>query len=316
MKTAFPMLNFGLYRDDGLACHRRIPGPSLEKLKKEIIKLFHDKGLKITINTGMKSVDFLDITLDLNKENFKPFKKPNNEVLYVHKNSSHPQSVLKQIPKSVNHRLQTISSGKEEFEEAKGDYQKALKDSGYKDELVFNEVPIEPICKGRTKKNRKRNIVWYNPPFNSSLTTNFGKQFLKLINKHFPHDHKLRPVINKNNVKLSYSTTRNIKRVIQNHNSKILNKKTSHEKSCSCPNTRKDKCPIDNKCLKKAIVYKATVQKSGKFYIGISEPEFKKRHARHIYSFKHQSDKNSTTLSNYLWEIGENISASNPEPAL
>ena len=75
MKTNFPMLNFGLYRDDGLACHKRIPGPTLEKHKKDIIHLFHENDLKITIETGMKSVDFLDITLDLNKGNYKPYKK-------------------------------------------------------------------------------------------------------------------------------------------------------------------------------------------------------------------------------------------------
>ena len=69
------MLNFGLYRDDSLAFHKRIPGPTLDKHRKEIIKLFQDNGLKITIETGLKSVVFLDVSFNLTEENYKPYKK-------------------------------------------------------------------------------------------------------------------------------------------------------------------------------------------------------------------------------------------------
>ena len=34
VKENFPKLNFGLYRDDGLAVHKQIPGPQLERMKK------------------------------------------------------------------------------------------------------------------------------------------------------------------------------------------------------------------------------------------------------------------------------------------
>ena len=57
-----------------------------------------------------------------------------------------------------------------------------------------------------------------------------------------------------------------------------------------------------NKCLSKAIVYKATVEQTGKYYIGITEMEFKRRLAKHKHSFKNQADKNSTTLSHHVWE--------------
>ena len=172
MRETFPMLDFGLYRDDGLASHKRIPGPTLDKMKKDIIQLFKKNGLTITIETGMKIVDFLDITLDLAKENYKPYKKPNSELLYVNNKSNHPQSVLKHIPNSVNQRLINISSDIHVFEEAKGEYQRALSNSGYNQELVYpeNGREIEPSSeRNRTRRNRKRNIVWYNPPYNCSL---------------------------------------------------------------------------------------------------------------------------------------------------
>ena len=294
------MMSFGLYRDDGLACHRRIPGPTLEKYKKGIIKLFQENDLKITIETGLKTVDFLDVTFNLTEGTFSPYKKPNNKLLYVNKQSNHPPSVLNQIPNSVNKRLNTISSNEQIFNSAKIEYEKALKDSGYNQPLIYEESPCEP----KRKKNRGRNIVWYNPPFSMSVKTDIGRKFLKLLQKHFPKDHKLNKIINKNNVKLSYSTTKNMKRVLQSHNSKILNKKetTEHEKTCSCPKGKKDECPLMNKCLSKAIVYKATVEQTGKYYVGITEMEFKRRLAKHKHSFKNQADKNSTTLSHHVWE--------------
>ena len=155
--------------------------------------------------------------------------------------------------------------------------------------------------------------MWYNPPYNSALKTNFECKFLTLIKKHFPKTHILHPIINKNNVKLSYSTTTNMKRVIQNHNNKALkntNTQTDTKTTnCSCPRTKKDICPLDNKCLSKCIVYKATVIKSQKFYIGITEGDFKTRLANHKHSFKHEVNKNATALSQHIWEIN-----ANPDP--
>ena len=99
----------------------------------------------------------------------------------------------------------------------------------------------------------------------------------------------------------------NMKTIIQGHNKKLLEKDVTHEtKSCSCPKTKKDQCPLDSKCLTKCLVYKATVMKSGKFYIGQTESDFKKRYANHRHSFKHYTDKNATSLSQHVWDIGEN----------
>ena len=160
MKEEFPFLDFGLYRDDGLACHKRIPGPQLEKCKKDIIKLFFKNGLKITIETNMKTVDFLDITFDLNEENFKPYRKPNSEILYVDKQSNHPQTILKEIPNSVNQRLNHISSTKKEFDETKIDYENALKSSGYQKELNFENTPTQKNNKkAKTEKGKYSGIT-------------------------------------------------------------------------------------------------------------------------------------------------------------
>ena len=40
IKTKLPMLNFGLYRDDGLGIYEMLPGPQISKIEKELIKIF------------------------------------------------------------------------------------------------------------------------------------------------------------------------------------------------------------------------------------------------------------------------------------
>ena len=45
----FPQLDFGLYRDDGLATHDKIGGRNMEKIRQGLHKLFNKYDLKITI---------------------------------------------------------------------------------------------------------------------------------------------------------------------------------------------------------------------------------------------------------------------------
>ena len=37
----------------------------------------------------------------------------------------------------------------------------------------------------KRKKQRKRKIIYFNPPFSLTVATKIGKEFLKLIDKHF-----------------------------------------------------------------------------------------------------------------------------------
>ena len=51
------------------------------------------------------------------------------------------------------------------------------------------------------QKSRKRNILWFNPPYSISVKTNIGKLFRCLKNKNFPPIHKYRKIFNRNTVK-------------------------------------------------------------------------------------------------------------------
>ena len=101
-----------MYRDDGLGAFQQMP-KEIEGIKKDICKVFNNNGLKITIEANKKVVNFLDVTLNLNKGSYEPYAKPNNTPLYVHHESNHPDSILKNIPLAINKRLSEISSNKE-----------------------------------------------------------------------------------------------------------------------------------------------------------------------------------------------------------
>ena len=118
--------NIGLYRDDGLAAVENLSGPQTERLKKDFQQVFNDNGLKIVIESNLKVVDYLDVTLDLNNGTHKPYRKPNDETLYIDAKSNHPPNIIKQLPISVEDRLRCLSSSKRIFNEAAQHYQGAL----------------------------------------------------------------------------------------------------------------------------------------------------------------------------------------------
>ena len=313
LSNKFGKENIGLYRDDGLACFRNLNGHQSDKLKKDITKIFKEMGLSITIAANLKIVNFLDVTFNLQDGTYKPYKKPNDTPLYINIDSNHPPNIIKQIPATINTRIQAISSNEEIFKKAKPYYEEALSKSGYKDKLSYStEIPNEGT---RKKKNRSRKIIWFNPPFSKTVKTNIGREFLLLVKKHFPKNHKLNKVFNKNNVKVSYGCMPNFATHIKSHNQKIIKaNETVQNKKCNCRN--KDQCPLQGNCLIENIVYRANITTTNKKhesnYVGMTEHHFKDRERYHHHTLQHEEKKTSSQLSNYIWELKtkNNIEAS------
>ena len=293
--------DIGLYRDDGLIVLRNKNGHEMDKIRKEIIQIFKAIGFQIDININLKIIDFLDVTFNLSENSYKPYKKPNSKLLYINTESNHPPEVLKHIPISINKRLNQNSSDEQIFNSSKKEYEEALKQSGYKNfNLKYETKKVKP------KRNRKRKIIWFNPPFSKNVSTKIGQKFLSLINKHFPPENKLHKIFNRNTIKLSYSCTQNMSRIIKSHNKKITTKNTTQKLDCNC--NQKQNCPLDGKCREKNVIYKCVASvpnKPDKVYIGLTEGEFKKRHSVHKTSFNHKKHAKSTALSTYFWDIRE-----------
>ena len=78
LKNVFQNNAFGLYRDDGLAVINSLSGPEIERLKKNVVKTFKDYGLNIRIEANLDIVSYVDVTFDLRKGTYLPYRKPDN----------------------------------------------------------------------------------------------------------------------------------------------------------------------------------------------------------------------------------------------
>ena len=287
----------GLYRDDGLAVIRSASGSSLDRYRKKLITLFQDNELKITAKTGKTSINFC-----LNSESYQPYRKPNDEPLYINRNSNHPPTILSRLPQTISKRISSLSSNFKLFSRAAPIYNAALENAGYMERVKYDSE----INVSKPPRNRKQNIIWYNPPYNKSVSY-IGRVFLNLLDKHFHKEHKLNKIFNRNSVKVSYSCTRNIEHIIKNHNRKITESyiEKSAETLCNCK--EKNKCPLEGNCLIKNIVYMATVETetNSSSYVGMTGNSFKTRYYNHFKSFKNKRNKNETELSKYIWKLKE-----------
>ena len=213
----------------------------------------------------------------------------------------------KQLPRSIEKRLSQLSSFKDIFYETTPYYGQRLASCGYNEKLTYQQKGENNENNKNIGKNRKRNIIWFNPPYSKSLKTNIGKYFFRLLNKHFPPGHKLYKIFNKNTLKLSYSCMPNLNAKIDGHNKKILeNTPPPKAKLCNC--LKKENCPMRGACLTENVLYYARISCDDetckpKLYKGICETTFKKRYANHKKSFNAEKNKNDTKLSTEHWKL-------------
>ena len=167
------------------------------------MRIFKINGLNITIKTNLKTADFLDVHFDLIQDIYKPYKKPNDDPLYINKNSNHPPTIIKQIPKAIAKRISDISSNKEIYDQNINYYKEALERSGYNNiTLPYNPSQQQRQDDVEKREQRKPNIIWFNPPFSLNVKTNAGKKFLKLLTRHYPKSNPLHKLFNRNTVKI------------------------------------------------------------------------------------------------------------------
>ena len=113
------MLNFGLYRDNGLGFYNSLPGPTTCRLQKDIVKLFLSLNLRLTFDFNLTHINFLDVTMNIKTAKYWPYRKLNDNPIYIHRKSNHPNPTKKkELPKMVNKRLSSISRNETEYEDA------------------------------------------------------------------------------------------------------------------------------------------------------------------------------------------------------
>ena len=186
-------------------------------------------------------------------------------------------------------------SNEEIFNTAKCEHEDALNKSGYKVDFKYTKNQQQK------PKNRSRNIIWFNSPFNKAVSTNIAKIFLRLINRHFPKSHRLHKIFNRNIVKVSYSCMQNMS----------IGMVTSApcEQLTLCNGRVEEECPVDGKCQTMDAVCDCRVTSSEpqKIYFGLAEGKWKQKYYNHKNSFNHKRYSHKTTLLSYTWHLKETL---------
>ena len=233
-----------------------------------VSRIFAANGLEITgTEANKKTVDFLDVTLDIPTESYKPYMKPGTVPKYIHRDSDHPPSVIRAIPKGVNNRLSRLSSSEAIFNAAAPPYQEALRKAGYSHQLAYDPPRADQEVGMVGRRCRKRRITWFNPPFSKQVKTNIASTFLQIIDECFPVGNILRGSFNRNTIKASYRTMTNMAQLLAKHNKKVLSNvrpKVEVNEGCNCA-PRSRPCPLEpdangeGHCLTPGVIYKAEV---------------------------------------------------------
>ena len=133
--------NISLYRGDGLVLLDTKSGRLSDKARKYLTRSFNKLGLNITPQANQLSTNFLDITFDLSNGKYKPYRKPNDEPLYINQHSNHPSPIIRQLLISVNKRINRLSCNKEVSYNVTPLYNQALKHSNFDFRLHYELPP-------------------------------------------------------------------------------------------------------------------------------------------------------------------------------
>ena len=146
-------------------------------------------GFSITITTNLKTVDFLDVTVNLCTGKYQPYKKPNDTPTYINVNSNHSPNVIKTLPDNISKQISNISSDKATFKNAAPFYNDVLSASGYKENLT-DQKDLTP-----SKTVRQRKIIWFNPPNSVNVA---WMASVSVNDRHFPKTNKFDKIFNRN----------------------------------------------------------------------------------------------------------------------
>ena len=110
----------------------------------DIIALFKEEWLSITIEKYLIESDSLDVTFNLLTEKYFRFRKTNNTPLYINALSNHPSIIIKQVPKKIIKRISDFSCIKKEFDKVKSIKKTPLNDSRHFSSMLWMVISFNP----------------------------------------------------------------------------------------------------------------------------------------------------------------------------
>ena len=99
----------------------------------------------------------------------------------------------------------------------------------------------------QTERQSTEQHTLVQPQFSKNVSTNIRHRFLAIEDKHFPKDHKLKRIFNRNTIKTCYSCMNNTKQTINKNNKCILNSSKPFNDTANSTNTKDTKFSAANR---------------------------------------------------------------------
>ena len=90
-------------------------------------KIFKDNGLSTAGECNLAITNFFGCYFDLKSGTHYPYRKQDNKILYIHRQSNHQPTIIKQIPSMISKRVSDIPCDSDHFNKVAPDYYTALK---------------------------------------------------------------------------------------------------------------------------------------------------------------------------------------------
>lgn len=92
-----PFIDARLYRNDWVMVSRNLNDQQLDKLRKNLITSFQRMGLQVALESKLNNINLSDINIDLQLDESKHYRKPNEKLCYISKESNDPPLIIKNL---------------------------------------------------------------------------------------------------------------------------------------------------------------------------------------------------------------------------
>ena len=325
---------YGLYRDDGLVVLRDKWKPQKisgwrEAFQRRVDSLAEGDYLQFTCSIwdpkastseGPQAITvhnkptfpYLDMELFWKENNSLAFKvhlKPNQQLKYLNKGSTHTSACLRAIPRGVFNRLAKLTTMDETNRDTRlsllyPHHLQILHDAGLLNnkyiptlqEQIKYDQKWEPPAKRHKERNARRTIyfcvgysrAWVEPIHKiiNRLRKEFGLTWLR--------------------TSMSYHRYPNLRELFQGDLTTKLNEGIDSEDfktlPCNCRDRRDNGCNYGNVCRQSIVVYKVECKMTGKIYIGNTQQKLKTRMQQHFTEVKqlHTKGRKSDSFASHF----------------
>ena len=135
----------------GFLLFKSASGTKLDCLRKHATFIFQNKELKVTIDTNLASMDFLDVTIYLCTGKYYPYRNRSNLPFYEKAISNQSTPISKQLSIWERH-VSHLFINEDKLNKAHPSYKKAVKSCDGNKNLKFENIQT------KSSRNRHKNL--------------------------------------------------------------------------------------------------------------------------------------------------------------